>query len=113
MAQTDLDSASSVSEIEEILNGLLKQESALDASLASLASPANQPDISALTSLDTSLQISAQISQLSGRLFPASETAVRLSERVRRLDVEQARVKESLKYVEDVQELKVTRVVLE
>jgi conserved oligomeric Golgi complex subunit 4 len=104
---TELDIAASVEDVERILDELLAQEASVDAKLTSLLDPSNQPDLSSLTSLQSTLHIEEQISQLNNRIGPVAETAHGLSERVKKLDLEQARVKESLKYVEDVQELKV------
>ena len=103
----DVDTATSVEDVERILDELLEQEAAVDARLATLLDPSNQPYLSPLTSFQRTLHIGEQISQLNDRIGPAAETAHSLSDRVKKLDVEQARVKESLKYVEDVQELKV------
>ena len=105
--RTELDTAASVEDVERILDELLQQETSVDAKLATLLDASNQPDLSSLTSLQSTLHIQDQISHLNDRIGPAAETAHGLSERVKKLDIEQARVKESLKYVEDVQELKV------
>jgi flagellar biosynthesis chaperone FliJ len=106
--RTELDTAASVEDVERILDELLAQEASVDAKLATLLDAAsNQPDLSSLTSLQSTLHIQDQISNLNDRVGPAAETAHGLSERVKKLDIEQARIKESLKYVEDVQELKV------
>jgi conserved oligomeric Golgi complex subunit 4 len=103
----ELDTAASVEDVERILDELLAEETSVDAKLATLLDPSNQPDLSSLTSLQSTLRIQDQISHLNDSIGPAAETAHGLSERVKKLDIEQARVKESLKYVEDVQELKV------
>jgi len=103
----DLDAAGSLEDIQNILDELLLQEAQVDAKLDSLLDPDNQPELTCLTTLQSTLHIGEQIAQLHERIDPTAETAARLSERVRKLDIEQARVKESLKYVEDVQELKV------
>jgi conserved oligomeric Golgi complex subunit 4 len=105
--QQELDTVSTVEEVERLLDRLQRHESSLDARLEHLLDPDNQPDLSALTTAQSSLKVDEQVSQLKGRIEPAADTANALSERVRKLDLEQARVKESLKYVEDVQELKV------
>jgi conserved oligomeric Golgi complex subunit 4 len=103
----NLDEATSVEDIERLLDRLLAQEAAVDAKLEQLLDANNQPDLTALNKLQSSLQIDEQIAQLNSRIGPTADTASRLSERVKKLDIEQARVKECLKYVEDVQELKV------
>lgn len=103
----DLDTATSVEDVERILDELLSQEASIDAKLEQLLDPSNQPDVTSLTSLQSTLDIQDQIQEINDRVGPAAETAHGLSERVKKLDIEQARVKESLKYVEDVQELKV------
>ena len=103
----DLDTATSVEDVERILDELLSQEACVDAKLEKLLDPSNQPDVTSLTSLQSTLDIQDQIQEINDRVGPAAETAHGLSERVKKLDIEQARVKESLKYVEDVQELKV------
>ena len=102
----NVDTAASVEDVERILDQLLSHEAALDARLVTLLDPSNQPFLNPLASF-RSLHIGEQISRLNERVGPAAETAHSLSERVRKLDIEQSRVKESLKYVEDVQELKV------
>jgi flagellar biosynthesis chaperone FliJ len=103
----DLDRATSVEDVERLLDELLLQEAEVDTKLENLLDPNNQPDLTALTTLQSSLHIEDQISRLNERIGPAAETASGLTERVKKLDLEQARVKECLKYVEDVQELKV------
>ena len=103
----NLESATLVEDVERLLDELLLQEAQVDTKLETLLDPDNQPDLTALTTLESSLDIEAQILQLNERIGPAAETASGLSQRVKKLDLEQARVKESLKYVEDVQELKV------
>jgi len=114
MASTsvELEMATSIEDVERILEELLAQEAAIDAKLETLLDPSNQPDVTPLASLQSSLDIQDQIQQLNDRIGPAAETAHGLSERVKKLDIEQARVKESLKYVEDVQDLKVLRPLL-
>ena len=102
-----LDAAASVQDVEIILNQLLLQENQIDRKLDDLLDPSNQPDLTSLTTLQSTVQIGEQISKLNEKIGPTAQTASRLSERVKKLDIEQARVKESLKYVEDVQELKV------
>jgi Ca2+-transporting ATPase len=103
----EMDNATSVEDVERLLDELLLQEAEIDTKLENLLDPNNQPDLTALTTLQDSLHIEEQVSQLNERIGPAAETANGLSERVKKLDLEQARVKECLKYVEDVQELKV------
>jgi conserved oligomeric Golgi complex subunit 4 len=103
----DLDAAASIEEIQAILDKLLLQEAEVDAKLKSLLDPHNQPDLTSLSTFQSSLRVDEHLSQLNEHIGPTAETASRLSERVKKLDIEQARVKESLKYVEDVQELKV------
>jgi hypothetical protein len=103
----DLDAVVSIEGVEKILDQLLGQEAAVDAKLEGLLDPNDQPDLTSLTTLRSTLHIEDQISQLNERIDPIAETASGLSARVKKLDIEQARVKECLKYVEDVQELKV------
>jgi conserved oligomeric Golgi complex subunit 4 len=103
----DLDAVASVENVERILDELLLQEAEVDARLQNLLDPNNQPDLTSLTTLQHALEIDEQISLLNERIGPTAQTANGLSERVKKLDIEQARAKESLKYVEDVQELKV------
>src|ERR1700721_911234 len=103
----DVDTAVSVEDVEKLLDKLLLEEAQVDAKLDDLLDPNHQPDLTSLSTLQASLQIEEQVSQLNKRIGPAAETASGLSERVKKLDIEQARVKECLKYVEDVQELKV------
>lgn len=102
-----LDATASIEDVEKALDQLLLQERVVDAKLELLLDPKNQPDLSSLTTLQASLHIDDQILLLGERIGPTAQTASRLSDRVKRLDIEQARVKECLKYVEDVQELKV------
>jgi hypothetical protein len=103
----DVDALASVEDVEKLLDQLLLREAEIDAQLEHLLNPNNQPDIIALTSLQSTVNIEEQLLQLNDRICPAAETASGLSERVKKLDIEQARIKESVKYVEDVQELKV------
>ena len=103
----DLDTASTVEDVQRILDDLLAQEARIDAKLESLLDPNNQPDLTPLTTLQNSMQIEEQLVKLHEKVGPAAKTAKQLSERVAKLDLELARVKECLKYVEDVQELKV------
>ena len=107
------ESAVSSEEAEALLDRLLLREAEIDTRLEQLLIPDSQQDLASLLKLQDSLQIEQHLLLLSERIGPAAETAIGLSERVRKLDTEQGRVKECLKYVEDVQELKVyNRVVL-
>ena len=108
LIRKDLEKAASVQDVTRILGELLAQEAAVDAKLGVLMDNLNQPDASALMSIRESGDIEGVVAELFERVGPTAETASALSERVRRLDMEQARVKESLKYVEDVQVLKVS-----
>ena len=103
----ELDKVASVEDVEVLLDKLLAQEAQVDAKLENLVAPNNQPDVTPLTTLQSSISIQEQISQLNELIRPAAETASGLSQRVKKLDIEQARVKECLNYVQDVQELKV------
>src|SRR5947207_11464211 len=103
----ELDAIASIQDVETILDQLLLEEAEVDAKLERLLNPNNQPDLTSLTTLQSSITIQDQISQLTERIGPVAKTASGLSERVKKLDIEQARVKECLKYVDDVQELKV------
>jgi hypothetical protein len=102
-----LDTVASVEDVEKLLDRLLRHESFVDDKLEQILDPSNQPDLTALTTIQSSLKVDEQVSQLRDRIGPSADTAIALSERVKKLDIEQARVKECLKYVEDVQELKV------
>ena len=99
----------SCEDAERLLDRLLLEEADIDRRLEHLLTPEAQPNLTFLATLQSSLQIEEQLSQLCERIDPAAKTANGLSERVRRLDMEQGRVKECLKYVEDVQELKVIK----
>ena len=105
--EIDLDAIASIQDVEAILDKLLLEEAEVDAKLEHLLNPNNQPDLTSLTTLQSSITIQDLLFQLNERIGPVAETASSLSERVKKLDIEQARVKECLKYVEDVQELKV------
>ena len=105
--EADLDAVASIQDVEAILDKLLLEEAEVDAKFEHLLNPNNQPDLTPLLTLQSSVAIHDPLSQLNERIGPVSETASSLSERVKKLDIEQARVKESLKYVEDVQELQV------
>jgi len=107
LIRKDLERAASVQDVTRILDELLAQEAAVDAKLDSLLDNWNQPDSRALMGIQASGDIQGPITELFERVGPTAETASALSERVRRLDIELARIKESLKYVEDVQVLKV------
>jgi conserved oligomeric Golgi complex subunit 4 len=110
--EPELDAIASIQDIEAILDKLLLEEAEVDVKLEQLLNPNNQPDLTLLTTLQSSIDIQDLLSQLNERIDPISETASGLSERVKNLDIEQARVKECLKYVEDVQELKVHNPIL-
>jgi len=105
--ETRSDAVASVEDVEKLLDELLLREQEVDAKLEQLLDPNNQPDVTALEQLQSSLHVEDQISQLWEKIGPTAETASGLSARVKKLDLEQARVKECLKYVEDIQELKV------
>jgi len=105
--ENELDAIASIQDVEAILDKLLLEEEEVDAKLEHLLNANNQPDLTSLTALQSSITIQDQISQLTERIGPAAKTASGLSARVKKLDIEQARVKECLKYVEDVQEFKV------
>lgn len=105
--EAKLDAVASVEEVEQLLDELLSEENEVDAKLEQLLNPNNQPDFASLDQIQSSLHVEDQITQLWEKIGPTAETASGLSERVKKLDIEQARVKECLKYVEDVQELKV------
>ena len=107
LIRQELEKAASVQDVTRILDELLAQEAAVDAKLDGLLDDWNQPDSSALMGIQASGDIEGPIVELLEKVGPTAETASALSERVRRLDIEQARIKESLKYVEDVQALKV------
>lgn len=104
-----LNAVASTNDAETLLDRLLVQEADLDSRLEHLLTPETQPDLNFLHTLQSSLHIQQQLAQLGNQVDPAAVTANGLSERVRKLDMEQARVKECLKYVEDVQELKVSK----
>ena len=104
-----LDTVVSTKDAEALLDRLLLQEANVDSRLEHLLIPETQPDLTFLLTLQSSLHIQQQLSQLCDQIDPAAETANGLSERVRKLDMEQGRAKECLKYVQDVQELKVSK----
>lgn len=106
----DIFNASSVSEIKATLSHLHDQEAAVTARLDALV--ASQQDFSReLGRLDLlrahlGSQASTTRNISNGMLSGAATTAGRLSSAVRRLDLEQARVKATLEVVEQVAELK-------
>lgn len=106
----DIFNASSVSEIKATLSHLHDQEAAVTARLDALV--ASQQDFSReLGRLDLlrahlGSQATTTRNISNGMLSGASATAGRLSSAVRRLDLEQARVKATLEVVEQVAELK-------
>lgn len=108
--QPDIFNASSVSEIKATLSHLHDQEAAVTARLDALV--ASQQDFSReLGRLDLlrahlGSQASTTRNISNGMLSGAATTAGRLSSAVRRLDLEQARVKATLEVVEQVAELK-------
>lgn len=104
---TFLEDVVCLEDAKSLLDQLRVQEADVDTKLEHLLFPDTQPDLTFLLTLQSSSQIDQQLPQLGECIDPAAETADGLSERVRKLDVEQGRVKECLKYVEDVQELKV------
>jgi hypothetical protein len=104
-----LNAVASTKDAEALLDRLLVQEADVDSRLEHLLILETQPDLKFLHTLQSSLHIQQQLTQLCDQINPAAVTANGLSERVRKLDVEQGRVKECLKYVEDVQELKVSQ----
>lgn len=100
--------ASSITEIEELLKALEIENAQIDSKLEALLDPTAQPDIGPLTNIQSSLHFENQILNLKQQIGPTAQTAYELKESVAKLDLEQARVTECLKYVEDVQELKVS-----
>jgi len=103
----DLNAIATIDDVEHCLDRLLREEDRIDVQLESLVDPKNQPDLSFLERFHSSLRIEDQLSQLTDKIGPVAETARGLRERVQKLDLEQSRIKECLKYVEDVQVLKV------
>lgn len=107
---TDIYNASSIAEIKATLSHLHEQEAAVTARLDALV--ASQKDFSReLGRLDLlrahlGTQVSTTRSISNGMLSSAAATAERISSAVRRLDLEQARVKATLEMVEQVAELK-------
>ncbi|EYE93875.1 Golgi transport complex subunit COG4 [Aspergillus ruber CBS 135680] len=106
----DIFNASSVAEIKATLSHLHNQEVSVTARLDALV--ASQKDFSReLSRLDLlranlGSQTTTTRSIRHGMLSPAAVTADRISSAVRRLDLEQARVKATLEVVEQVAELK-------
>ncbi|KAL5332591.1 COG4 transport protein-domain-containing protein [Aspergillus crustosus] len=107
---SDIYNASSVAEIKATLTHLHEQEATVTARLDALV--ASQKDFSRefgrLDILRAHLgpQTSTTRAISHGMLTPAAATADRISSAVRRLDLEQARVKHTLEMVEQVSELK-------
>ncbi|OOQ82115.1 hypothetical protein PEBR_41652 [Penicillium brasilianum] len=108
--RTDVFNASSVAEIKAALSRLHSQEASVTARLDALVT--SQKDLSReLGRLDLmrahiGTQTSTTRSISHGMLSEAASTAERISSAVRRLDLEQARVKATLEVVEQVAELK-------
>ncbi|KAK5801054.1 hypothetical protein VI817_003266 [Penicillium citrinum] len=108
--QSDIFNASSVAEIKAALSHLHTQEATVTARLDALVT--SQKDLSReLGRLDLmrahiGTQTSTTRSVSHGMLSEAAGTADRISSAVRRLDLEQARVKATLDVVEQVAELK-------
>lgn len=106
----DIFNASSVAEIKATLSHLHTQEASVTARLDALV--ASQKDFSReigrldLLRADLGSQTTTTRSIRHGMLSPAAVTADRISSAVRRLDLEQARVKATLEVVEQVAELK-------
>jgi hypothetical protein len=108
--RTDIFNASSVAEIKAALSRLHNQEAAVTARLDALVT--SQKDLSRelgrldLMRANIGTQTSTTRSISHGMLSGAAGTAERISSAVRRLDLEQARVKATLEVVEQVAELK-------
>ncbi|KAI9769176.1 MAG: hypothetical protein M1839_003780 [Geoglossum umbratile] len=106
----DISKASSITEIQAALAHLSDQEATVTARLNSLV--ASQKDLSRdLGQLDLlrahlGSQVAATRSVSNGMLSDAASTAKRISSAVKRLDLEQSRVKATLEVVEQVTELK-------
>jgi hypothetical protein len=109
-SSSDIYNASSVAEIKATLTQLHEQEAAVTARLDALV--ASQKDFSReLGRLDLlrahlGSQTSTTRTISNGMLAGAAATADRISSAVRRLDLEQSRVKNTLEVVEQVSELK-------
>ncbi|KAK6340619.1 hypothetical protein TWF696_008944 [Orbilia brochopaga] len=105
-----IDAASTVDEIHSCLASLTAQESKLSSRLHGLL--ASQDELSReLSRLDLirarlGTQVVAARGLSAGMLAGASSTAARISSAVRQLDIEQANVRATLRFVEDVVELK-------
>ncbi|KAF9241963.1 hypothetical protein DTO013E5_6810 [Penicillium roqueforti] len=110
LAQPDIFNASSVAEIKATLSHLHTQEASVTARLDALVT--SQKDLSRelgrldLMRVNIGTHASTTRSISHGMLFEAAGTADRISSAVRRLDLEQARVKATLEVVEQVAELK-------
>lgn len=108
--RTDIFNASSVAEIKAALSRLHNQEASVTARLDALVT--SQKDLSRelgrldLMRANIGTQTSTTRSISHGMLSEAAGTAERISSAVRRLDLEQARVKATLEVVEQVAELK-------
>lgn len=109
-ANSNIFNASSVAEIKATLSHLHDQEATVTARLDALV--ASQKDFSRelgrldLLRANLGSQTTTTRSIRHGMLSPAAVTADRISSAVRRLDLEQARVKATLEVVEQVAELK-------
>lgn len=107
---SDIFNASSVAEIKTALSRLHSQEASVTARLDALVT--SQKDLSRelgrldLMRANIGSQASTTRSISHGMLSEAAGTAERISSAVRRLDLEQARVKATLEVVEQVAELK-------
>ncbi|KAJ5097517.1 hypothetical protein N7456_008238 [Penicillium angulare] len=108
--RTDIFNASSVAEIKAALSRLHTQEASVTARLDALVT--SQKDLSRelgrldLMRANIGTQTTTTRSISHGMLSEAAGTADRISRAVRRLDLEQARVKATLEVVEQVAELK-------
>ncbi|KAG0160251.1 hypothetical protein PDIDSM_7778 [Penicillium digitatum] len=108
--QPDIFNASSVAEIKATLSHLHSQEASVTARLDALVT--SQKDLSRelgrldLMRANIGSHLSTTRSISHGMLSEAAGTADRISSAVRRLDLEQARVKATLEVVEQVAELK-------
>ncbi|KAL7275331.1 Golgi transport complex subunit 4 [Rhizina undulata] len=105
-----LSTCSTVSDLQATLQNLTQQETLITSRLQALLSTQNELSHS-LTRLDLfrahlGTQVVAARSLTNTFLSPAATTATRISSAVKRLDVEQSRVKATLEVVEQVSELK-------